>query len=193
VDLYTRLQAYCRKKEERGVQELMAVPPFVLMVHEMMAWAIPTQNADEAGIQEAITTLRSLCKDRNILLQFDFVREFIPALERILLDMGMVQNVYQEWMICTPDMLREPQPMPGLTFVTLSSDSPFEEVREGWNANALGFDPNGALGTDEEIEQFRQSLITSRAFTAAWHFNPGSLSPSGYWRRCYRIYCACGL
>lgn len=69
-------------------------------------------------------------------------------------------------MLCTPETLRPPPVIPGLTLLALSSTSPFEEVEAGWNLNALGFDPAAAPGTPEEVEAFRRGLVTSRAFIA---------------------------
>ena len=48
----------------------------------------------------------------------------------------------------------------------LSSESSLAAVKEGWNTNALGFDMNADLATDEQAAEFRQQLKNCRAFTA---------------------------
>jgi predicted GNAT family acetyltransferase len=41
-----------------------------------------------------------------------------------------------------------------------------EDIKDGWNVNSRGFDPKPIEATDTIADEFRKTLITSRAFTA---------------------------
>jgi predicted GNAT family acetyltransferase len=56
-----------------------------------------------------------------------------------------------------------------------SSAPSLEEVKEAWNANAAGFEEE-LCATDEIAREFRNSLITARAFVARFE---GPLVASG--------------
>jgi hypothetical protein len=47
-----------------------------------------------------------------------------------------------------------------------------EEICEGLDTNALGFDPQAEGATLHEAEEFRSSLLLSQAFTAYLHEHP---------------------
>jgi ribosomal protein S18 acetylase RimI-like enzyme len=54
----------------------------------------------------------------------------------------------------------------GLNLKTLSVASSLEEIKENWYVNAQGFEVDPLPPSDAEAEEFRGSLITSRAVTA---------------------------
>jgi ribosomal protein S18 acetylase RimI-like enzyme len=77
-------------------------------------------------------------------------------------------------MFCTPEMLIHPPDVPGLTVTMVSSESPLDEVKVMWDANARGFDPEAIPATDEIAEEFRNTLVTSRGFTARLNGEPAA-------------------
>jgi ribosomal protein S18 acetylase RimI-like enzyme len=56
--------------------------------------------------------------------------------------------------------------------LTLSQTSSLEEICEGLNVNALGFDSQAQPATTQEAEEFRRDLILSRAFTVRLNGQP---------------------
>jgi ribosomal protein S18 acetylase RimI-like enzyme len=69
-------------------------------------------------------------------------------------------------MACTPDMFVPAPPLPGVTFILLSEQSPLAAVRDNLDTNGRGFDPDAAPATEDEALAFRATLTTSRACTA---------------------------
>jgi ribosomal protein S18 acetylase RimI-like enzyme len=74
-------------------------------------------------------------------------------------------------MYVLPDKLKPQPAIPHLQFVMLTSESPLDLVKEGWNTNAEGFDET-ERATDEIAEAFRATLVSARAFTAKLHGVP---------------------
>jgi GNAT superfamily N-acetyltransferase len=75
-------------------------------------------------------------------------------------------------MACTPGTLIHPPDVPGLSYGIASSESPLDEIKEGWEVNSRGFDPEPIQATDTIAEQFRKTLVTSRAFTGKLYGMP---------------------
>jgi ribosomal protein S18 acetylase RimI-like enzyme len=69
-------------------------------------------------------------------------------------------------MYCTAGMLVNPPEVAGLVVTMAGSDAPLDEIKDGWNVNSKGFDPEPVLATDAIAEEFRKTLITSRSFVA---------------------------
>lgn len=170
MEIYTRLQSYTQARAQYKAQEIITVPPFTLIVHGELVYALPQHPI--TGADEPLQNLRRICAEHDWLLHVEFIEEFTPGLGEMLEQLGMSVNLEEAWLVATPSTLREPPAVPGITFVSLSSESDLEDVREGWNANVLGFDPQGTLGSDEDIEGFRRKLVTSRAFTTRLDSQP---------------------
>src|SRR5262249_49468748 len=128
-------------------------------------YALPqAQPPEEWG--SSVLALRRAFVERQRHPCVRFLESLSPGLANALSVAGFVEMQRTSVMLCTPETLHLPPTVPGLTLHALSSTSPIEEVEAGWNLNALGFDPTAAQATPEEVEQFRRSLVTSRAFIA---------------------------
>ncbi|WP_169460861.1 GNAT family N-acetyltransferase [Ktedonobacter racemifer] len=90
----------------------------------------------------------------------------------ILRSSGWSKVERSQVMICTPETYRLAPEVLGLAITTLSHKSRVEEICEGLDTNALGFDPQAERATIHEAEEFRSSLFLSRAFTARLHGQP---------------------
>jgi predicted GNAT family acetyltransferase len=69
-------------------------------------------------------------------------------------------------MICTPDTFRPAPSVLGLSISSFSEQSSVEEICEGLDTTALGFNPQAERATPQEAEEFRQNHLFSRTYTA---------------------------
>ncbi len=92
-----------------------------------------------------------------------FLDQFAPPLEHALLAAGWHMTSCQTVLVCTRTTLVQP-PLPhDVTMVTVSADSPLDDIREALDVNEQGFDPNAAPATEEDAAQFRPMLAGCRA------------------------------
>jgi ribosomal protein S18 acetylase RimI-like enzyme len=126
---------------------------------------MPTDAPDE-DLGKALERMRTAFRARQRKMRVQFVDAFAPRLALALQAAGLTEVSRAPLLICTAETWREPPAVPNLTFVVSSVDSPLEEVKEGLDVNAQGFDPAAPASTDAEAEGFRRSLILNRAFTA---------------------------
>jgi ribosomal protein S18 acetylase RimI-like enzyme len=147
------------------------VGPFVVLLH-------PTDEALDTNVallqQPALEVSQQWLEE----LQVTFAAHGrVPAIRWIAADMphlaaslqaaGFREQLQDVLLICTPQTLRSPAPLPGLTFVTLTETASLADVREGLDINEFGFDPTTAQpATEEQAERFRTTLGAARAFTA---------------------------
>jgi ribosomal protein S18 acetylase RimI-like enzyme len=165
MSLVDRLQSYLLEKE-RQQHEVISVPPFALLLDsDGNGVAVPMQAPDD-DLREALEQLRSSFRAHQGIMRIRFVDAFAPRLALALQAAGLAEVSRAPLLVCTAETWLEPPAVPGLTFVVSSADSPLEEVKEGLDVNAQGFDPAAPASTDAEAEGFRRSLILSRAFTA---------------------------
>lgn len=96
------------------------------------------------------------------------VVEELPQTILLVLDSMAAAGVLARNVIltCTPTTFIATAPVPGLTFMILSEQSPSAAVRANLDTNAQGFDPDAAPATEAEALAFRNSLRRSRACTA---------------------------
>lgn len=169
TNLSARLQAYFHAK---ALHERIPVesPPFIVYLHATdpapdASFALPTAppGADLRGALDALTAVFT-ARERSLRIQF--VDAFAPDLGTHLATAGLQLHGEAPLMICTPETLRLAPALPGLEAMMISSESSLEIVREGWNANALGYDLNAELATDAQVETWRSTLVTARGFTA---------------------------
>lgn len=168
-DLPVRLQAYFHAKalHERTAFEL---PPSTAYLHEAdpapdASFALPAEPPGE-DLRGALDALTALFAAHERTLRIQFVDAFAPDLGTRLAAAGLHLRAQAPLMTCTPATLHAAPALPGLESVIISSESPLEIVREGWNANALGYDLNAELATDAQVEEWRATLVTARGFTA---------------------------
>ena len=168
-----RLQAYFCEASRAG-KDVVSLPPFTIYLN-------PTDPASDANLalpdespggdlRALLAQLHAVFRARGSIPRITFLDAFAPALVSAVEQAGFVEEYRSPVLVCTPATLRPPEHIPGLCFVTLSQDSSLDEIREGLDANELGFDPTTSKrATEAEAEEFRRGLDTSRAFIARLH------------------------
>jgi ribosomal protein S18 acetylase RimI-like enzyme len=170
-----RFQEYLRYKACQH-HEVVPLPPFTLFFHETDArpesnYALPGASGN-TDPQNPLKSLQTLFTERHRTPRLQFIEEVFPQLTPILRSSGWREQERSPVMICTPDTFRTAPDVLGLTIITLSQESSFEEICEGLDANALGFDPQAQRATPQEAEEFLRDLVFSRAFTARFNGEP---------------------
>lgn len=166
MDAISRVQTYLRHRatESMGCHSCQPFSVFTNPNEQQSSFAIPDMPVDKA-ISQVITELQVYANKRNIPARIQAIEEYTPEFIAALRQAGFGEVWRQPVMIVTPQTLIEPEPIPGLSFVTLSSQSSWEDVTEGWITNSLAFDED-PVEDDHLIEKFRRELATARAFTA---------------------------
>ena len=172
MNLDAKLQNYLRGNATLNAQPIPA-PPFTLFRHredksESANFATPDSPLG-GNLRESLAQLEQICATHECKAHIRFFESYAPDLALALQACGYQEVGQGSVLICTPASYHPAADVPGLEMVTLSSQSALEEIREGWNANALGWDQNAALATPEETEEFRHLLENCRAFTARLH------------------------
>jgi len=166
MDAIPRIQTYMRQKTSTSVY-CHSCTPFSFYINPTEgepSFAIPDVPVDKA-IDQVVTELQVYAKARSIPTRVRCIEEYIPEFVAALRRAGFGEVWRQPIMSATPDTLIDPDPIPGLTFVVLSSDSPLEDVRMGWITDQRGFDEEPS-DDPAEIEKFRRSLTNGRAVVA---------------------------
>lgn len=162
----SRIQTYMRKKAETALACHSCTPYSLLASRpgDPFNYAIPDRPLIE-GLEQIITELQVYATRRNTTARVQFIEEYAPQFAAALRRAGFGEIWRSRVMAAVPGTLKKPEPIPGLKFKTLTADSSREDLREGWNTNAIGF---GEAPTDNDkvIEDFRKELISGRAFTA---------------------------
>lgn len=164
-----KLQSY-RRESARVQAEAVPIPPFTVFFHATdrslsANFAIPDMPL-RSDVSEPIHRVEIVFAARECRPRIQFLYDYAPDLPQSLRDCGYDEVESTPIFVCTPQSFRPAQAVAGLEMVTLSRDSSLEDIREGWNTNSLGFDPNGELATDEQVESFRQGLEDNLGFTA---------------------------
>src|SRR5258708_10591932 len=163
------LQEYLRFKA-RQHHEVVSSPPFLLFFHTTDTslesnYAIPDASGC-SNLQDSRSRLQTLFTERARKPCLQFIEEVFSHLVPMLRSSGWSKVERSQVMICTPETYRPASEVLGLAIITLSHESSMEEIGEGLDTNALGFDPQAGRATLQEAEEFRRSLVLSRAFTA---------------------------
>ena len=157
----------------RRSDESSFIPPFFLFQPiETTAYAL----AESAVLTRPLEQLESLQREAQQLqvrVQFLFLAACMPDLAQQLLAAGYERAEPPLFMCCTPETLSSAPPLDGLRVAVSDSSAPLEEVRDGLEVNERGFDPSSTKQfSDEEVQEFRATLVNSRAFTAYLHDQP---------------------
>jgi GNAT superfamily N-acetyltransferase len=167
--LASRIQAYFRETA-RVAHEALPVPPFTLFFHHTEKGRDNNFAMPDVPIQdvtpETLAPVQATFAGRDYASRIQFMDRFAPELPAQLEAAGYQEAGRWPILVCTPAQLQPVPAIPGLEMVTVSAESSLAEVKEAWNANALGYDLQAELVTDEQAESFRQGLTASRAFTA---------------------------
>ena len=169
------LQEYLHFKA-RQHHEVVSAPPFTLFFHTTDGssdanYALP-DAPERSNLQDNLRTLKTIFTERARKPCLQFIEEEFSHLLPVLRSSGWLEIERSRVMICTPETYRPAPEILGLAITTLSHDSRVEEICEGLDTNALGFDPQAERTTLHEAEEFRSSLLLSRAFTASLHEYP---------------------
>jgi|GEM_PF-880437 len=195
IGLAARLQAYLRAKAHRDRRERFPLPPFTLFLNPTVndpneGIAIP--DAADTYTPDDVARVCAAFTQRGRVPCVQYLDAFAPGLA-ITLQLGHSLTpppnrirvpVYREgeWqtdrmpafaetlrlpvMYCTARMLRHPPDVPGLTVTIISSESPLDEVKTNWNVNAHGFESGLYEAMETFAQEFQQTLVERRAFTA---------------------------
>lgn len=169
------LQEYLRFKA-RQQHEVISSSPFTLFFHATDAssesnYAIPDAS-ESSEFQNSLMRLQTIFTERIRKPCLQFLEEVFSHLVPVLRSSGWTKVEQSQVMICTSETYRSAPEVLGLAITTLSSKSSIEEICEGLDTNALGFDPKAERATTHEAAEFRQNLILSRAFTARLQEKP---------------------
>lgn len=177
IGLVKRLQSYLREKAHFDGRDHLSVPPFTLFFNPSVndpkeGVAIP----DEAATYSAVDVSRVCAAfvERGRVPCVQYVDQFAPGLTVTL---SLSQHTFEEKlrlpiMYCTAGMLVHPPKVAGLVITMAGLDAPLEEIKDGWNVNSKGFDPEPVIATDTIAEEFRKTLVTSRSFVGRLHGEP---------------------
>jgi ribosomal protein S18 acetylase RimI-like enzyme len=171
-----RLQEYLHFKAHQQ-HEVISVPPFTLFLHatdtsSSATYALPDASGSCNDLQESLARLQTIFAGHDRIPTLRFIEESFPQFLPPLISSGWSEREQLQVMICRPETLRPASTVFGLAITPLSRESSLQEICEGLDANALGFDPQAQRATQEDAEAFRQQLVASRAFTAYLHDQP---------------------
>lgn len=179
IGLPTRLQTYLRAKAHRDGREPFPLPPFTLFLN-------PTVNDPNEGIAipdgadaytpEDVVRACAAFAERGRVPCVQYLDAFAPGLT-ITLQLGVPgfeETLPLPVMYCTAGMLCHPRDVPGLTVTIITSESPLDEVKTNWNVNAHGFESGLYEAMEAIADEFRQTLLTTRAFTAYLQGEPAA-------------------
>jgi ribosomal protein S18 acetylase RimI-like enzyme len=174
MDAIPRIQTYMRQKTSTSVY-CHSCTPFSFYINPdegEPSFAIPDVPVDKA-IDQVVTELQVYARARNIPTRVRCIEEYIPEFVAALRRAGFGEVWRQPIMHAEPDTLLDPETIPGLSFMVLSSDSPLAEVRTGWITDQRGFGEK-VVDDPAEIEKFRRSLTGGRAVVALMDNEPAA-------------------
>src|SRR5689334_5476479 len=140
MDAISRVQAYMRLKATAslGCHSCTPFSVFTQPGEQQSSFAIPDVPVDKA-ISQVVTELQVYASKRKIPARVQTIEEYTPEFISALRTAGFGEVWRQPVMLVTPDTLKGPDPIPGLSFVTLSAESPWEDIHEGWITNSVAF------------------------------------------------------
>jgi GNAT superfamily N-acetyltransferase len=165
----SRILGYMQEKAYSN-REVMAIPPFTLFFHaeksdmdnNFALLDLPVRG----GVGETLDQLRIQFWERQRTPCLHYPDVFAPELGNKLRMLGYEESGQWPLLTCTAATYHNAAEVPGLEIEMVSSESSLAAVKEAWDANALGYDMNAPLATDEQAEEFRHHLVNCRAFTA---------------------------
>lgn len=164
-----RVQDYLHFKARAG-RESLVIGGFTLYLSGSdpasgVSLVLPNRPA-AAATSSALERIERIFARRGLPVCFQWLDAYAPGLAGQLTERGFLEQERLSVLTGEAGALSSPYNGSGLTFVTLSAESPLADVAENWNINAQGFDPDAPLAEPGDVEGFRNSLTDSRAFTA---------------------------
>jgi GNAT superfamily N-acetyltransferase len=169
------LQEYIRF-EARQDHEVVSSPPFTLFFHPTNArswanYALPDASGNNP-VQDGLRRLQTLFPEHDRTPCLRFIEEVFPHLPPMLRSSGWFEVERPQVMICTPETFQSAPGVLGLSITSFSQQSSVEEICEGLDTTALGFNPQAERATPQEAEAFRQNRLFSRTYTARLQEQP---------------------
>ncbi|MCL4833798.1 MAG: GNAT family N-acetyltransferase [Caldilineaceae bacterium] len=168
TDVAERVQGYLHVKARAG-RESLIVGGFTLylpMGNESGGVGLAVPNRSDSALNPSVLErIERIAAKRGHRLCFHWLDCYAPKLAEALGITGYAVRESTPLLVCEPGQVISPPTEP-LEMVTVSADSPSEDVAENWNINAQGFDPTATLAGPGDAEDFRHILVKSRAFTA---------------------------
>jgi ribosomal protein S18 acetylase RimI-like enzyme len=160
-----RIQSYLRQQARRGriAEALTAFTVYAPASDDGVedAYAIPHRLASalrDVDLDELLATFRR----RGARPQVEFIANLYPDLPACLEAAGYEETQRQPVLIAHE--VHAPPAPPHAEIVEITRTSPLEVVRENLDTNARGFGEE-AGASEQEAQEFRAGLVTSRAFT----------------------------
>lgn len=168
TDVAERVQGYLHVKARAG-RESLVVGGFTLYLpvgNETggVGLALPNQP-DSALNPSVLERIERIADKRGHTACFHWLDCYAPKLAEALGITGYAVRESTPLLVCEPGQVIV-LPTEPLEMVTVSADSPSEDVAENWNINAQGFDPSAMPAQPADVLHFQRSLKKSRAFTA---------------------------
>ena len=168
LEIARRVQGYVHVKARAG-RESLIVGGFTLYLPlgneaGSVGLALPTQPDCDLN-PSVLERIEGIAAKRGHTACFHWLDCYAPELAKALGAAGYGVRESTPLLVCQPGQVILP-PTDPLEMVTISSDSPLENVAENWNINARGFDPAATAAQPADVLDFRRSLEKSRAFTA---------------------------
>ncbi|MGH9176575.1 MAG: GNAT family N-acetyltransferase [Vicinamibacterales bacterium] len=172
-----RLHDYWHANARAHAREVIDASPFTLYLgteadprytERDASYNVVIANDDaDLDLASLLAQIRARVRASARPTHIEIIEELFPRLSAALVPRGFLVVVREPLLVCTPAMLRPVTDIPGLTYITLTRDSPMPEIREGMDVNERGFDP-GFVGptSEQDAERFRRTLGAARAFTA---------------------------
>ncbi len=172
------LEAYMRKAATL-THDVVERPPFVLFFnpHDALRFynyakllepvgSDPSTHSGEA-LSGALAEVRAAFVARDRLPRFEFIAEFAPDFGAALTAADFALEDHTVLLTCTRDTFRPAPPIPGLEIITLTPDSPAEDLLARMEVQRQGFgDTSGEPPTLADAERFRPKLAQSGALLA---------------------------
>jgi ribosomal protein S18 acetylase RimI-like enzyme len=164
------LETYMRKAAAL-THDMVELPPFALYFnpHDALRfynYAIPTEPVSQPAA-ETLAALRAAFTEHGRPPRFEFIEEFAPELGSALSAAGFALEDRTVLLVCTPDTCRPAPFIPGLEIITLTPDSPAEDLLARMEVQRQGFgDTSGEAPTLVDVKRFRPKLAQCGAFLA---------------------------
>jgi ribosomal protein S18 acetylase RimI-like enzyme len=175
-----RIQAYLRTSAAQRYESVI-IPPFVAYFHpfdsfQFFNYAIPSEPI-QGDVQPALKALVAEFLERGRIPRFEYIEEYAPALADELRKARFAAEGRQQLMVCTPESLRTPRSVEGLTITPLTAESPLEDGIDFLTAQRQGFDPeHPSVANQEEAERFLQQTHQLISFLGRLEGTPAGVA-----------------
>jgi ribosomal protein S18 acetylase RimI-like enzyme len=161
-----RLQKYLRYSAGTSYRTF-PVPPFTVFLQAndpliFFNYAIPDEpiSADSGDADESLDLLKEVFVRENRTPRFEFIGEYAPELPTVLERAGFSEESCLPLMLCTPETLVMPPPIPGFTVRHLQFDSPVNMAIAHSRIAYIGFSGKDDWSADHEGGIFEEKMAS---------------------------------